>query len=84
MSLRRSARPIVAVLLLTAVLVSTWQWFARSAEDHGTMTGVVRRLVPLEAHIISKCPDTKVCMPSPETGAAVTEDDRPRTDWRPP
>jgi hypothetical protein len=59
MSLRRSARPIVAVLLLTAVLVSTWQWFARSAEDHGTMTGVVRRLVPLEAHIISKCPDTK-------------------------
>lgn len=69
MSLRRSSRPIVVVFLLFAVLFSLWQWLANGAlpltgraSNHGTMTGTSRRLVPLEAHIISKCPDTRVCV----------------------
>jgi hypothetical protein len=63
MSLRRSSRPAVAVLLLLTIILSLWQWRTPGSffgpPVHRGMTSTPRRRVPLEAHIISKCPDTR-------------------------
>ncbi|KAI9171236.1 GILT-like protein 1 [Paramyrothecium foliicola] len=64
MVFRRNSRPAFIVLLLFAVVFSLWQCIRSGGltftpSSHGGMTSSQRRLVPLEAHIISKCPDTR-------------------------
>ncbi|KEY71506.1 hypothetical protein S7711_03572 [Stachybotrys chartarum IBT 7711] len=71
----RRARPIVLVLLLLVFIYTLWQWpsthpgittghggavvseTSDTREPVGSSSG--KKLVPLEAHIISKCPDTR-------------------------
>lgn len=67
--MRRSTRPLVALFAVLLVgCYSLWRWepaaLRRGVED---LTAIGRpeenddkRLVPLEAHIMSKCPDAKV------------------------
>ena len=74
---RRGCARVIAACLITAFITfwTCYQWVApRSfvpsssttewAEPH-IAQGATADLVPLEAHIISKCPDTRVRAPLP-------------------
>ena len=68
-SMRRSTKPFLAlVAILTLGCFSLWRWepaaLRRGVEDLAALRrpslGTDKKLVPLEAHIMSKCPDAKV------------------------
>ena len=61
---RTSRRRRVLLPVITACVIACYtcyQWFAGDVLlAGGALAPTVRDLVPLEAHIISKCPDTRV------------------------
>ena len=72
----RRTRAVVAVLLVFLGLYSLYQWQTSTVASlaigslapgitltngHHGLDSSKQGLVPLEAHIISKCPDTRVC-----------------------
>lgn len=67
--MRRSTRPLVALLAILLVgCYSLWRWepaaLSRGVADLTVIgrpeANTDKKLVPLEAHIMSKCPDAKV------------------------
>ena len=65
-SLRRS-RPTITIAFVIAVVYTFWLWQPFSPMMVEPMVDITNnevettdRLVPLEAHIMSKCPDAKV------------------------
>lgn len=65
----RRSRPLAAGLAIAALLFLSWSSFApRLSGLHGVpspspiLDGSTRALVPLEAHIMSKCPDAQDCL----------------------
>jgi hypothetical protein len=68
----RRARPLALVALLFVFALTFWRWPSSTPATWGTdslsnlddtPSASEKRLVPLEAHIISKCPDTRVHSP---------------------
>ena len=62
---RRGLQPVVSTLLVAAFIYIVWLWrtpFADTIRILPISNPLVSTssLVPLEAHIISKCPDTRV------------------------
>lgn len=82
MSQVRRARPLALVLLLLVFVYTLWQWPSTHRDAVVSSLSIIpdvdeavapaakdKKLVPLEAHIISKCPDTRVlqCLPLPSS-----------------
>ncbi|KAI9797445.1 MAG: hypothetical protein M1833_005485 [Piccolia ochrophora] len=61
---RRSARRIQQICLSACALLVLWSWLWYYGPDNAVSgpTNTLGHRVPLEAHIMSKCPDAKGCL----------------------
>lgn len=61
MPIRRGLSPVrLAIAVGYTLLVAATYWYFQSSSAYRPPVGISNALVPLEAHIMSKCPDARV------------------------